>query len=206
MPARAGPSRRVGQGMVLRSRPEDTVGMSADDEAVSALRAGDENAQMPPPASEAGPAGGDNDGRIPAAERRTWWFRSIIGIFVLFFLAIVGVAVHYLLKGGWAGWVTGGIILFLAVLFGVAIWLMALGYGWNSDADVEPGTPIPCSGPEIAVVEGRARVVVHLGRAPDLLRRRRRPARRRVGVRRGGHRGAVLLGRAGDHRARPCAA
>ena len=60
---------------------------------------------VPAVAADGGETAG---GRVPAEVRKTWWFRPLIGFFVVSDLLIVGTAVRYFLKGNVQGWVTGG--------------------------------------------------------------------------------------------------
>ena len=99
-------------------------------------------AREPPSAAAADGAGDDEEGRLSAAGRKRWVFRSLIGLFVVFELAVVGIAVGLFLKDDRQGWIGGGAVLFFAGLIAVLIWEMAQRYGWDR-REPEPGAPIP---------------------------------------------------------------
>lgn len=110
--------------------------------AVSAGETGDqEHLQEPGTSNTADDAGDEERGRLPEAIRRTWWFRLIIGIMVAADLLLAGTAVRYFLMGG-SGWIGGVIATFFALIFGMIIYGMAKGGGFEREGP-EPGAPIP---------------------------------------------------------------
>jgi hypothetical protein len=98
--------------------------------------------------SPAGAAAGatlaqEEPGRLPAQERRTWFFRGMIALLGVLIAGVLAAGVVELRRGGVSVLVTAIVIGFCAILGGGRLWLMALGYGWNEERGPKPGTPIP---------------------------------------------------------------
>ena len=93
-------------------------------------------------AAEARPAQ-EEPGRLPAQERRTWFFRGMIALLGVLIAGLLAGGVVELRRVGVSVLATAIVIGFCAILGGGRLWLMALGYGWNEERGPKPGTPIP---------------------------------------------------------------
>jgi hypothetical protein len=93
-------------------------------------------------AAEAAPTQ-EEPGRLPAQERRTWFFRGMIALLGVLIAGLLAGGVVELRRGGVSVLATAIVIGFCAILGGGRLWLMALGYGWKEERGLKPGTPIP---------------------------------------------------------------
>jgi hypothetical protein len=85
----------------------------------------------------------EEPGRLPAQERRTWFFRGMIALLGVLIAGLLAGGVVELRRGGVSVLATAIVIGFCAILGGGRLWLMALGYGWKEERGLKPGTPIP---------------------------------------------------------------
>jgi hypothetical protein len=80
--------------------------------------------------------------RFPAEDRRTWWFRSLIALLAVLFAGLLAAGWIELRRNGVSVLVTAVIIGIFAIVCGVQVWGMALGYGFKEPRP-EAGSPVP---------------------------------------------------------------
>lgn len=83
----------------------------------------------PPPTANA-----SHEARVPLEERRSWRFRSVTGLYVMFLLATIGVTVLFAHRHQWVGF---GVFLLVVLCLAPMTAIRAAGYGGLSDVKLD---------------------------------------------------------------------